>query len=829
MSDSLCALFVDDSPEYVQMATDYFEQEVDGITLVGETDVAAAMDRLTEPSPDVELVVSDYQMPRTNGLEFLDAVREVRPGLPFVLLTAQGSEELAAAALHRGVSDYLPKGSGTDHFDVLANRIENLVGRSKAERSLRAREAHLEALATAFPDLAFLLDADGRYLEYFVGEHAESLLYAPAETLLGRTVLDVLPGSVADTVLDTIRTTLETGRLQTVEYELAVVAGSRWFEARVAPVDGADGADSVVMVSRDVTERRHRERVVERLHEATRELMAARTDETVADRAVAAADRMLEFAGTAIYLFDDATASLRPAAHVEAFERLYDGLPTFGKGESVAWEVFLSGDSAHVADVRDHEGAGDPEAPIRSVVLVPLGDHGVLVAGSTTPNAFGETDVELLHLLASNTEAALDRTRREARLRERERTLSERNEELRTVNHLNAVLRDVGRTITSGTTREEVQRAACEQLADVERYTAAWLREVDTVVADGTPDAWAGLDAEFFDAAGGPTTDAAPERALCDAAVESRTVQVARNVLELPEWEGRRRSALSYGFRSVAAVPLVDGEYVFSVLVLYAEGPEGFGEREVGVLAEGGRVLGHTIDELQTLRALVTDSTLELEIGVDDSRWFPARLSAQADCRVEVGGILPRSDGTAVVFVTTRGVDPERVREVAVDWTACSDASVVVADAEESLVELVVELPELVEVLHTYGASLQSVEADGGESTVTVGLPPKTDVRSLLSAIEARYPESELRSRHERTDPLRSRGTLKAELVEALTERQYEVLQVAYYGGYFDPDRKSTGEQLAAMLDISGPTFHKHLRSAQRKLLAATLDGGATP
>lgn len=51
-----------------------------------------------------------YDMPRQTGIEFLETVREEYPGLPFILYTGKGSEEVAADAISAGVFDYLQKG-----------------------------------------------------------------------------------------------------------------------------------------------------------------------------------------------------------------------------------------------------------------------------------------------------------------------------------------------------------------------------------------------------------------------------------------------------------------------------------------------------------------------------------------------------------------------------------------------------------------------------------------------------------------------------------------------------------------------------------------------
>ena len=58
----------------------------------------------------------------------------------------------------------------------------------------------------------------------------------------------------------------------------------------------------------------------------------------------------------------------------------------------------------------------------------------------------------------------------------------------------------------------------------------------------------------------------------------------------------------------------------------------------------------------------------------------------------------------------------------------------------------------------------------------------------------------------------------------ALTERQIEILKLAYKLGYFDDDRKITLTQLAEKLGISAPTLDEILRKALRKVIKYYLD-----
>jgi len=169
-------LHVDDDLEFADLTADVLEREDDRLAVTTAPSAADGLDLLAADGFDC--VVSDYEMPGRNGLEFLEAVREEEPDIPFILYTGRGSEDLASEAISAGVTDYLRKEGGIDQYAVLANRVRNAVERARAERE---RERHLEAIETAQEGIS-VLDGDG-YFVYVNEAYADLYGYDPGDLL----------------------------------------------------------------------------------------------------------------------------------------------------------------------------------------------------------------------------------------------------------------------------------------------------------------------------------------------------------------------------------------------------------------------------------------------------------------------------------------------------------------------------------------------------------------------------------------------------------------------------------------------------------------------
>lgn len=147
MDEAIQVLYVDDDPDLAELVAEFLEREDDCFDVITETSATEGLDRLA--ANQIDCIVSDYQMPGMDGLEFLATVRESEPDLPFILFTGQGSEKVASNALSTGATDYLQKAGGTEQYELLANRIKNGVESYRAQE----RASYLERVRTIVRDV----------------------------------------------------------------------------------------------------------------------------------------------------------------------------------------------------------------------------------------------------------------------------------------------------------------------------------------------------------------------------------------------------------------------------------------------------------------------------------------------------------------------------------------------------------------------------------------------------------------------------------------------------------------------------------------------------
>ncbi|MFW6040225.1 MAG: PAS domain S-box protein [Thermoplasmatota archaeon] len=180
-------LFVDDEDELLEQAKIFLERLDNGFNV--DTSISAE-DALTKiDSNDYEVMVSDYQMPGIDGLEFLKLVRdEKESGIPFIMFTGRGREEVAMKALNLGANRYIQKGGDPkSQYGVLAKAIIEEVQHFETERRLNLATYSIDKASLTI----FWISPEGD-IDYVNDTACESLGYSKEE-LLDMNVADIDP------------------------------------------------------------------------------------------------------------------------------------------------------------------------------------------------------------------------------------------------------------------------------------------------------------------------------------------------------------------------------------------------------------------------------------------------------------------------------------------------------------------------------------------------------------------------------------------------------------------------------------------------------------
>ena len=419
-------LLVDDEPDLADVAATFLEREGERFRIDTATSAEEALGVLADRS--VDCIVSDYDMPGQNGIEFLESVREEFPDLPFVLFTGKGSEEVASDAISAGVTDYLQKETGTSQYAVLANRIANAVDQYRSQRELEASQKRLSLFIEQSPLGVLEYNSDFEIVR--VNEAGEEILgYSEAE-LRGETWETLVTEDSYDDV-DEVTSGLAAGEggYHSID-ENVRKDGERivceWHNRVVTDDDGEVAA--VFSLFQDVTERERRQQKLDELQGRTQLLMETETVEETVRVATEAADDLIGAPLSGVHLLNDAGDALEPAAVVGGVYDAFDELPSYpmdgpeGSRAELVWDVLRSSEPRRIGDTETYEPLTEP-TPARSVLLYPIEGHGVFVVSSDEPHAFTDTDETLSEILATTLTTALDRVEQANRRRESLRRL----------------------------------------------------------------------------------------------------------------------------------------------------------------------------------------------------------------------------------------------------------------------------------------------------------------------------------------------------------------------------------------------------------------------
>jgi PAS domain S-box-containing protein len=225
-----------------------------------------------------DAVVSDYQMPGKDGLEFLKELRESGNSVPFIMFTGKGREEVAIRALNLGANQYLNKTGETETvYTELAHTIAGLAKTKKAEELLRLSEERYRNLFENAKDVIILFDLKGNVTSANKG--AEEYGFNKNE-ILGKNMLKFVfkrywPKLLKDIAQIALGKTAE-GRI-----EIHTPKGDKIAEYKSNPIFSDNRVVGIQTILEDTTEHKKAEETLRESEEKYRNLFESAMDAIV--------------------------------------------------------------------------------------------------------------------------------------------------------------------------------------------------------------------------------------------------------------------------------------------------------------------------------------------------------------------------------------------------------------------------------------------------------------------------------------------------------------------------------------------------------------------
>lgn len=216
---------------------------------------------------------------------------------------------------------------------------------------------------------------------------------------------------------------------------------------------------------------------------------------------------------------------------------------------------------------------------------------------------------------------------------------------------------------------------------------------------------------------------------------------------------------------------------------------------------------------------------------------FSVSAPAHPFVRASMGGgqavleeLVPRGGGEYAEYFTVVGIEPEAVVALMDDLTAV-EVDLLVSHADSGLFEFLVGETCPVVFLCLVGAVPRQVESSNGRGSITAEVPSSTDPSTVIRRFRSAYPDADLAIKRQQSNltPRFGPREFPPAIDDLLTDRQHEVLEAAFEGGYYNWSREATGEEIAESIGISPATFHQHLRVAERYLVEWLLMNRPSP
>ncbi|MCX6697558.1 MAG: PAS domain S-box protein [Methanoregula sp.] len=260
MAVAIRVLYVDDNPDLLEIGKLFLEQSGDfAVTTILEASEALLLLRQEK----FDAIISDYEMPKMDGLQFLQEVRTCFGQIPFILFTARGREVVIIQAINSGADAFVQKGGeALAMFAELAHRLKRATSRKEAQDLIRKREEEYRYLIEHTDDAVVIIQ-DGM-LRLFNYRTIARTGYSEEE-LLSLPFLQLIHPDDRTKVTKIYQNRMS-GKETTSQYTLRLTGkhgGTIWVEVSVITITW-EGRPATINFLIDITDRKWAEELVTR-------------------------------------------------------------------------------------------------------------------------------------------------------------------------------------------------------------------------------------------------------------------------------------------------------------------------------------------------------------------------------------------------------------------------------------------------------------------------------------------------------------------------------------------------------------------------------------
>jgi len=229
------------------------------------------LEQLGEFAPDV--ILTDYALPQFSGMEALNLAKQFAPSVPVIIVTGTINEETAVDCMKAGAVDYVLK----DHIGRIGTAVRLALEKRLADERLRQSEEMFRLITNNVADLIAILDLKGKRI---YNSRSYQQLFGDSAGLRGTESFAEIHPDDRIRIKEIFEQTVASGVGQRAEFRFVLADGSlRYIESQGSVIrDDKGNPDKVLVVSRDVTDRRRAEEELRQSEERFRALIENSSD-----------------------------------------------------------------------------------------------------------------------------------------------------------------------------------------------------------------------------------------------------------------------------------------------------------------------------------------------------------------------------------------------------------------------------------------------------------------------------------------------------------------------------------------------------------------------